>query len=351
MTAQAKTIAVVGSTPFAWLLAGLLAADHSRAIVLISSPHDRHRLALPPSLSVAPITRPETWARLTEIAAPAARRLSRIVPGSARRTDVIFGARSPAARMALSHIRHLMAGFGHAVEPASADQDSAALRVRDAWAFDGDAFQAAAAPWLAATNVAVVNSGSGLKVRRDGTASFGTTNFDLVVLADDQSIADRLPSDDLAGFANMTGHVGIHTSPVSSMVTAVNIDLDTGATAFRGKTGNLIATAYDDDGKGIDRIRAGMPHDIAPRLAAKTRFRTLHTHDGAPVVGVPRRSGMFIIAGLGALDLVFAPMLARLIAGDASGVEAEWAAAHAADLRQPRAEVADYVPGRHGDDR
>ncbi|SDG36478.1 hypothetical protein [Pelagibacterium luteolum] len=351
MTAQAKTIAVVGSTPFAWLLAGLLAADHSRAIVLVSAPHDSHRLSLPPSLSVAPITRPETWARLTEIAAPAARRLSRIAPRLARRTDVIFGARSPAARNALSHMRHLMAGFGHAVEPAHAIPDSSAIRVRDAWAFDGDAFKGAAAPWLAAANVAIVNSASGLKVRRDGSASFGATNFDLVVLADDQSIVDRLSAEDVAGFASMANAIGIHTSPVPPMSNAVTIDLDSGATMLRDTTGKLIATAYDEDEKGLDRIRASMPRTIAPRLAAKTRFKCLHTHDGAPVIGTPRRSRMFIIAGLGALDLVFAPMLARLIAGDASGVEAEWAAAHAADLRQPRVEVAEYVPGRLGDER
>ena len=54
---------------------------------------------------------------------------------------------------------------------------------------------------------------------------------------------------------------------------------------------------------------------------------------------------MFVVAALGTLDLILAPLIAGIIAERASGLEAEWAAAHGADLRQPRREVADFHPG------
>jgi glycine/D-amino acid oxidase-like deaminating enzyme len=123
------------------------------------------------------------------------------------------------------------------------------------------------------------------------------------------------------------------------------MDLDTGAIFAQSGDGIVRATARDDDGRGLDRIASAFRFDPAPRLAALTHFSRLLTHDGAPAIGPTRRGRLFVVAGLGVLDIVLAPLLAAIISETASGVETEWAAAHGAERRQPRREIAEFVAG------
>lgn len=347
MTAQARTIAVVGSTPFAWLLAGLLASDHSRAIVLVSPAPDPQRLIAVPSLSISALTRPETLALLADAQKADAKRISRIAPNLLRRGNLALFGSTPASRAALGHMRHAMTGFGHVVEPIRF-APTGEFRIRDIWHFNAEAFEAAAPAWLASNNVAVVNSSAGLKLGKDGTASFGATRFDCVVLADDRAIIDRLSEKEVASFARPQAFVGLRTASTHATPDRVRMDIDTGAFLARGETGQWEGFAANQDGKGMERIRACLPEGMQTRLAARTHFMRLLTHDDAPVVGQTRRSKAFVIAGLGVLDIALAPLLARLIAGAASPAEARWGEAHAASLRQPRRDVAEFAPERIG---
>ena len=344
MTAQSKTIAVVGSSPFAWLLAGLLAADHSRAIVLLSDPPQPHRLWAEPASSVAPVTRPDTRALVAAHSSAAVKRLNRIAPGMVQRVDMAMGARGEAGKAAMGHIGHIMMGHRLIVEPLPSAGALSRMRVRDVWQSHSAAFLAVAARWLAASNVAVVHSRAGLKIRRDGRANFGATTIDLVVLADDAAILEWLGAEDIAGFARTGTRIGIQTTPVRQLEQKLMFDLDSGASWSQAPDGSLLGAASDGGDVGLGRLAAALPADLAPRLAAKAYRQTLVPHDGAPVIGRTRRGGVYIVSGLGPLDLMLAPMIAGLIAGTASGLEAEWAAAHGADLRQPRADVADYQP-------
>lgn len=345
MTEHSKTIAVVGTSPFAWLLAGLLAADHSRAIVLLSPPADPHRLRPLPALSLAPVTRPETWSLLATHTRQTVRRLSRLAPGISERIDMRLAARSADATIALSHVHRTAEGFRVPLDPPARFGASTVLSLRDVHLFNPAPLIAAAPAWLASSNVAVLNSLAGLKLKRDGSASFGATTIDQVVLADDGAILNWLDPDEISHFARVEHWLGIETAPLRHARHRAGIDLDTGAVFAQSGDGIIRATARDDDGNGLERIAASLAHDSPPRLAARTRFARLVTHDGAPAIGPTRRARAFVIAGLGVLDIVLAPRLAAIIAGAASGVEAEWAAAHGADLRQPRRDIAEFAPG------
>lgn len=345
MTEQSKTIAVVGASPFASLLAGLLAADHSRAIVLLSPPADPHRLRPLPSLSLAPVTRPETWSLLGTHARQTVRRLSRIAPAISARIDMRLSARSADATIALSHIHRTAEGFRLPLDPPVKSGDETVLGLRDVRLFDTAPLVAAAPAWLAASNVAVVSSAAGLKLKRDGSASFGATAIDQVILADDAAILGWLDPDDIAHFARIEHWLGIETLPRRHARYRAGIDLDTGAVFAQSGDGIIRAAVRDDDGEGFERIALSLAHEAPARLAAQTRFPRLVTHDGAPAFGPTRRAKVFVIAGLGVLDIALAPRLAAIIAGAASGIAAEWASVHGAGLRQPRRDIAEFVPG------
>lgn len=344
MTDQAKTIAVVGASPFAWLLAGLLASDHSRAIVLVSPPPNPHALRPLPSLSLAPATRPETWSILSRHARPALRRLSRIVPTIGERVDMRMQARSAQAIVALGHMRHIAGGFGYPIDPMEKTPRGASVGLRDVRLIDAAALHEAGPSWLAAANVAVLHSVDGLTIRRDGTARFGATTIDQVILADDASILQWLDPDEIASFARTEHWAGIETAPQKPARHRAGFDLDTGTIFAQSADGIIRAAARDDDGNALPRIADCLSLDPAPRLAARASFSRLCSHDGAPVLGPTRRAKLFVVAGLGALDLVLAPLVAGIIAEQASGLEAEWAAAHGADLRQPRRDIAEFHP-------
>ena len=346
MTEQVKTIAVVGASPFAWLLAGLLASDHSRAIVLLSPPPNPYVLRALPSLSLAPVTRPQTWSMLLGHARPAVRRLSRIVPTIGERIDVRMFARSPEAATALSHMRHIADGFGYPADPVEKSPLGTSVGLRDVRMIDAGALHAAAPSWLTAANVAVLNSMDGLKIRRDGSARFGTTAIDQVILADDDAIVQWLDPDEIGTFARLETWTGVETAPQRHARYRAGFDLDTGAVFAQASDGVVRAAARNDDGKALTRIADCLTLDPAPRLAAQSGFTRLCSHDGAPVLGPTRRGKLFVVAGLGVLDLVLAPLVAGIISERASGLEVEWAAAHGADLRQPRREVAEFHPGR-----
>lgn len=345
MTEQVKTIAVVGASPFAWLLAGLLASDHSRAIVLLSPPANPYALRALPSLSFAPVTRPETWSILLNHTRPALRRLSRIVPTIGERIDIRVLARSTEAIVALSHMRHSAQGFRYPADPIEKDANGTFMGLRDVQLIDAAALYRASPSWLAAANVAVLNSLDGLKIRRDGSAQFGTTSIDQVILADDTAIMEWLDADEISKFARIEHWAGIETAPQRPGRYRAGFDLDTGTVFAQSGDGTIRAAARNDDGRALDRIADCLSLDPAPRLAARTSLTRLFSHDGAPVLGPTRRDKIFVVAGLGTLDLILAPLIAGIIAEQASGVEAEWAVAHGANLRQPRREVAEFHPG------
>ena len=94
--------AVFGSSPLACLVAGLLVTAHKRNVVMVGDGEARYRLPRAVDLSLAPITRPETWAMLSNALPETTKLIGRIGGRHAlRRVDPIFFADGPAAREAL----------------------------------------------------------------------------------------------------------------------------------------------------------------------------------------------------------------------------------------------------------
>lgn len=163
MTQTRVDFAIVGATPQAMLVAGLLAGTHGRSVVLQGETHAGHRLAGNFDLSIGPITRPQSWALLGQSVADVHRLATRIGKRAAvTRLDPMLVARNEAAMQALGHIRHMAAGFGLAAEPFRGTglvRDDAGLLLRDAVMLQFGTADAAIDSWLATQGVMRLASG------------------------------------------------------------------------------------------------------------------------------------------------------------------------------------------------
>lgn len=341
MAGQPENIAVVGSSPLALLLAGLIAADHSRAVVLFARPFSAHRLARAVPLSLAPLTRPESIRLAGDLAGETVRLFSRIAPGATSRTNAVFSAQGPAAVTALHHFRHIATGFGRVIERLP--DAGLSLMARDCIRFHHAPFAAAAPDWLDGLGVGRIEDTGGLTVRRNGTGQWGEIAFDRVVLADDEALAAHLDAAELEGIASTLPMAAFLTEPVAPLASDVLAHLDHRVTIAQRRDGALEIVAADDDGLAEARIAASLPAGCTPRRAAQTRFSTLVPLDGAPLVGPLKRSRAFVLAGLGMQDIFLAPALARHICDAAPAEEAQWCAARAATRTLHGSPVAEFA--------
>ena len=116
MADSAFDYAVCGNSPFATLLAGLLASVHGRSVCLVGDPWSPYRLVRHHDIAVMPATRPETWSLLRSSGAAAGKLVGSIGRGLYERVDPLFVAETPAQASYLGHMRWMAAGFGLAAE-------------------------------------------------------------------------------------------------------------------------------------------------------------------------------------------------------------------------------------------
>lgn len=341
MAGQPENIAVVGSSPFALLLAGLLAADHSRAVVLFARPFSRQRLARSLPLSLAPLTRPETIRLALDTTGEAVRVLARVAPGATSRTNALFAAQATAEIAALHHFRHAAAGFGRIVERLP--DAGLSLLARDCVRFHHAPFAAAIQGWLDGLGVRCVEDSGGLTVHRNGTGQWDAVTFERVILADDEALTTYLDAEEMAGVATTLPMAGFLTERVAPLATEMSVHVDARVAIGQRRDGALEIVAADDDGFAEARIAASLPAGCTPRRAAQSRFTLLRPLDGAPLVGPLKRSRAFILAGLGVHDIFLAPAIARFICGAASAEEAAWCSARAATRNPSGSPVAEFA--------
>ena len=110
---------VLGSTPLAGLLAGLLAVEHKRRVCLVGDPFSPFRLQRSIDISIAPVTRPETLLLLKRAAAETSKLVASWGKGLISRVDPLLVAETAESIAALGHFRHLAIGLGYAVEPVA----------------------------------------------------------------------------------------------------------------------------------------------------------------------------------------------------------------------------------------
>ncbi|MCD7059510.1 hypothetical protein [Pelagibacterium xiamenense] len=340
------TIAVVGDSPFAAFLAGLLASAHGRETMLVGATPSPLRVPRGPALSIAPLLRPESWRLLLDTVPETLRLLARIGPRLSERSNVVLGASGALQSYALEHSRHLAAGFGQAVEPAvpAPTGFDTAYRVRDAHRIVEAAFWSAVPDWLARHNVTTIAPGEPLSLRRDGSGTVGGLQADHVVLADDTAIAAHCNRYDLDAIAHRVAMTAFRTEPAAPLDDPVRMAM--GGDFALTQTPDL-ALDIVAPGQPADAVRhAGrfLAHPASVRLAARSSFDALVPRDGAPVFGRLRQGRATVVFGLGAGAVFVAPAIARLIAGEPMAAERGWAEARRANRDMSRSPVAEFPP-------
>lgn len=343
--------AILGSTPLAALVAGLLAASHGKRVCLVGEPFSPFRLQRGIDLSIAPVTRPETLVLTKRVAAETGKLIGGWGKGLIGRVDPIFVAETPDTIAALGHFRHLAAALGYAVEPL-ADRSVAAglmLRVRDAQLLGHSRFEPALEDWLNRHEVRHLDPAeTAISVRKDGvvriTYADRTVEADHAVFGSDAAILQYLPEEArdrslvvLPGSAFLLEGGKPLSAPYLSF-------LDRGVTL--AQDGKVSITALATGSTETARARLGSSTAKAGplRIAGEVAATSIGTTDGAPYVGVARGIRATILAGLGPTGAWLAPAIARHLAGVATADEAQWFAARGPTRGNLRQLVADYHP-------
>ena len=352
--------AICGSTAFAMLLAGLLAAEHGRRVCLIGEAWSPYRLPRRVDVSVAAVTRPETWALLKRETPDILKLLGSIGRGLYERADPLFIAETPAEVDRLGHVRWTAAAYGFAaervVDPAITTS-GAICRIRDAAMLVTGRAEPALEAWLDKLGVVrLPELTTTVTAKRDGTATIAAndreTEAGSLILADDTAILARQTPSDRHRLLTITACTAILTEPAPRALPApLCFYLDRELVLYQRAAKNaVVALAHGDPDTARARLGASTGAVGAVRPTGQALFRCVETLDGAPLIGRSGRLKAIIAAGLGDTAAFVAPAVARVLADAATEDDAAYftarevsKAAHrqsVAERDQPTAEAA-----------
>lgn len=340
---------IVGSTPLAGLLAGLLGGRHGKRVLYVGQSQP-YRLARSIDLSVAPLTRPESWAILAATASETLKLVGRIAGrGAWSHVDPIFLADGPRSIEALSHMRHMAAGFGIAAEPAAAPlpgQSRTGIILRDAVRLNRQVLEPALETYLQQEGVARLRPDS-ITIAPDGSATLAIGDQILearqAILADDEAILAHLPKEQWPGLIRRHPGASILTTSTQKLVAPVMLEIQSGAILLQQPESVIAAIGREDMAEFCNRLGRLLGQQRQVELAGQTSFTTLSTRDGAPAVGRVGGTGADIIAGMGMAGIFLVPALARWLCGEASAQESSWFGARIVS-RPEQGAVSDYAP-------
>lgn len=346
-------IAVFGSDLVAAALAGVLARQHGRSVCLVADRAERHRLARGFMLSVAPLTRPESWAFLAAAVPETERLVAEIAGGRAlERIAPVFVVRGLDGKDLLGHVRHLAAGFGvpaqRAVEPW-VPEGAAALRFADALRIRRLALRRGVEDWLAKAGARVLDwTGLDITIGEDGATTIAgggeTITAGRAVLADDDAILALADPGTVAHHLHRRVATSILTEPAPPLPAPLMLWPEYGLAAHQRQSGAVEIAVPAAPDAALDLVARNLPTPAPLRRAGLATSARLATSDGAPLAGAARPDGPTMIAGFEGLGLFAVPALARLVAGTMAGPEAGWLAARAPGEDGFRPAVADFRP-------
>lgn len=350
MSETRPDFAVIGSTPQARLVAGLLASVHDKSVVFAGESQSAYRLPRGIDLSVAAITRPESWALLKACLPESLKLLSRI--GGRRawsRIDPILFAEGASGKEALAHIRHMALAFGHAAErvpPSAIGPNRDGVLLRDAVLLHRPTLEVGLDLWLDQHSVRRIGVGERLQLRADGSAALmgGHDPIEIgqTVLADDAAIITHLPPDQWPALLARQVTSTIFTEPTRPIAAPVMHQLDTGLLLMQQQGKHGIAAlgpgAIDPFATALGQL-LGRERDF--RQAGQSRYETIVTADAAPAVGRVGGSGPDVLAGFGPSGAFLAPAIARWLCGKADAAEHAWLNARLVDRDVTTAKVAE----------
>ncbi len=350
MSEARADFAIIGSTPLARLVAGLLASAHGKSVVFSGESQSGYRLPRAVDLSVAPITRPETWGLLKANLPEVLKLLSRV--GGRRawsRIDPIFFSETPDGEEALAHIRHVALAFGHGAElvPSSAiGTGRGGLLLRDAVLLHRPVLEPGLDRWLDQNGVRRLREGDVLTVRGDGSAELvsGEDRIEIgqAVLADDPAILTHVPGAIWPSLLARRVTSTIATEPTRPMAAALMHRLDTGLTLVQQAERGIAAIgpgAIDPFAAALG-VLLGREREF--RQAGQSSYEAVITADAAPAVGRLHGTGPDVLAGLGPIGAFLAPAIARWLCGVAEPAVNTWLGARLVDREAVGSPVAEF---------
>jgi hypothetical protein len=320
--------AIFGASPLATLLAGLLAHDHGRQVLLIADPPSAERLPRQIDIALPFATRPQSWRLFREAEAETRAVLGTIDAAQhlVPRTVEIVADRAGTA-IALAHMSEMARAFG---------VDARGGRFHRVTRLEGEI----SARDSRAQMVEPAAIGFDLTGDRPArlTVSGEAVEVGQLVLADDAAILANLPERQWPSLLAAQAMTATLTSPAKRLAAPVMRYPDRGVTLAQRADGSVLGLVDGADSVEI-RLASCLPGPFPLQRRATTHFQRVITSDGAPAIGRLDPSQLFVIAGLGDAGAFTAPPLARLLAGASTDAEADWFAAHA--LTADRTAIAD----------
>jgi hypothetical protein len=348
-------ILVLGNSPLALLLAGLFADRYRRKVCLAAEPLASAALPRGLDLSVAPVTRPQSWAMATRGVVETRALLAEIgaAAGIEPCEPILVGSGATTLE-ALQHMRHVAIGHGHRVERV-ADTDigagSVGYRFADAVRLDRSKLLPRLGAWLAELGVTrLVPPAGAVVLRNDGSSRLATgagqITADRTVFADEQAIVSQLAADRRDGLLQIDPGRAVLTEPARSLPASLMVYLDRGASLAQAADGSITALMAGAPDTALGRLGGCLSAQGMLRRAGEAGFLLSGSADGAPIIGPVRGSRAIMAAALGPWGAFLAPALARWLEARSEGTEAEWFAAHAPQRGSVRTAFADFCVPR-----
>lgn len=324
--------AIVGASPLARLLAGLLSAVHGKSVLLQAQTQPGYRLARSLDLSVAAMTRPESWALLGATVPEATRLITRIGKRAAiARLDPILVAEQAPGQQALAHIHHMAGAYGLASERTPVNYlgpERGGVMLRDAVMLRRAVLEPALDLWLAQIGVRRIGLDTQLSVQADGRA-------DCRVGDEAIEIGQTILADDSAILAHVTEHVwpallvrqqasSILTPPGAPLAAAVMYHLDSGVMLRQRADRGIAAYGPGSIADFAGSLGMVLGHHGAFDHAGQSSHVRLITRDGAAALGRLGGTGADVLAGFGSIGAFLAPAIARWLCGQANAAENDW---------------------------
>jgi len=340
---------IIGSTPLAGLVAGLLAREHGKRVCLVAEPFSAFALERRFDLTLDLVTRPETLVLLKRLAAETLKLIAGIGRNLTDRIDPLFIAETRASIAALGHFQHLAQALDIAAERVADRAISAGsiLRVRGQHLIAHARFAPALDAWLAAAEVRRLDPAiTGITLRKDGTARIVAEGVEAeaaqVLLADDEAVQTHLSSETWDRAIVRVPATALLLQPAKPAPYPVSMWLDRGLALRQAPKGPLAALAVGPRDTAEARIASATAKSLPLRRAGAARFDALVTTDGAPILATGRGIKVLHLAGFGHSAAFHAPALARQLAGLASAEEAAWFAARGATRGNLRLNAAEF---------
>ncbi len=348
-------IAILGDSPLAMLLAGLLAAHHGKRVCLVAETASAFRLPRDIDLGFAAITRPESWAMLRRGEQETVALLSEIGAASAiERVDPWFIAETRPSADALHHARHVAATFGRTLQRTGdrrMPEGAVVFGASGVPCLNRPVLGPLLTAWLQRCGVVHIDAErAAVNLKRDGAARValpGQPDIEAAqaVIADDQALVRWLEAGSRWPFLAFEAATAILTPVAKPLASPLLYYLDR----------NIVVRQRA--GGGIDALVKGLRRDAAAALGGcltavlplsiigEAQFQRVVVSDGAPFVGAARGLKATVVAGLSPFGAFLAPALARFISGKASDEENGWFTARGPGRGNSRAVVAEFHAG------